>query len=73
MSELPHEVTKYFICDKGIFYTENSYYDDVDYHYVVEFADIDCHKQFRTFLKTIFQEGKKARSREIKHLFTGEY
>jgi hypothetical protein len=56
---------------KGIYYTENIYHDDVEYHYVVDFDKPDVPKQFQSFLKNIEANGKKAAMRDLKQQFKG--
>lgn len=56
---------------KGIYYTENIYHDDVEYHYVVDFDKPDVPKQFQAFLKNIEANGKKKGMRELKDQFRG--
>lgn len=57
--------------NKGIYYTTKAYYDDLDYHYVVDLEKPDVHKQFQAFLKTIEANGKKQAMRELKDQFRG--
>lgn len=72
-SKLPYTVSKYSLDkDKGIYYTSKAYYDDIDYHYEVNFTKDNYCQDFQRFIAFVFNEGKKARSREIRNLFTGE-
>lgn len=56
---------------RGIYRTENSYHDDVDYIYVVDFDKPDVDKQFRNFLDIVEENGKRKGMRELKAQFRG--
>lgn len=58
----------YKIDEKGIYYTENSYHDDVDVHYVVELNKENTKTQLTSFLNHIKSLGAQERSREIGQL-----
>ena len=57
----------YKINDTGIYYTSNSYHDDVDVNYVVDFRLEKAVQeiQLRTLLNTAYNLGKNARTTEI--------
>lgn len=57
---------EYSICNKGIYYTENAYHDDLDYYYVVDFDKPDVHKQF---LETVANVGREMQVRGMKGQF----
>ena len=62
----------YFIDPKkGIYYTEKTYRDDIDYIYVVDFEKPDVEKQFQTWQATVRDDGKKEGMQELKRQFKG--
>ena len=66
------KIETYFIDPKrGIYYTENSYNDHVDYHYVVDFNEPEVGTQFRSFLKRVEQDGADKGMIELRRQFSG--
>lgn len=66
------KIENYYIDHKkGIFYTENSYHDSVDYHYVVDFDKPDVDKQFKQFLEHKERDGEYAAMQKLKQQFRG--
>ena len=62
----------YFINPKkGIYYTKNSYHNDVDYFYIVDFDKPDVDKQFAEFIAMTKRDGAKEGVLELKRQFRG--
>lgn len=61
----------YFIDDEGIYSSRPIYHNDVEYTYHVTFGQPDTQEQFNKFLDVVFEDGKNARTKEIRHLLVG--
>lgn len=60
----------YFINpNKGIYYTERGYHDDVDYIYVVDFDAPDIDNQFNRFIRMIKKDGAEENMQQVKQQF----
>ena len=58
----------YKINEKGIYYTENSYHDEVDINYVVDIGAPEAKAQLERFIRNIMHEGAEQRTKEIGQL-----
>lgn len=64
--------SEYFINEtRGIYYTTRAYYDDLDFHYVVDFTKPDINKQFAAFKERLLEAGEKRAMRKLRDQFRG--
>ncbi len=55
----------FFVNEKGIYWTESAYGDEIDHHYVVEFSKHDTNDQFQKFQKHLLEMGGNARGLQV--------
>ena len=60
----------YFInTQKGIYYTNCAYGDEVEYVYIVDFDEPDVQNQFQHFLNYVRKDGADAKMQQLKTEF----
>lgn len=53
------------VCERGVYWAEKAYGDEVDYHWIYEFDDPDRKDAFKRLVDYLVKVGKNERSAEI--------